>query len=449
MSEETSDQYEVKILLVDDEVNITKALRRLLMEREGLEVLTANSGAQALEIIAEEQRVGVIISDQRMPEMTGVAFLNQARQLVPDAVRMLLTGYADLDASIASINKGGVFRYLTKPWDDSALLEAVDEAVRNYLLVAENKRLNALVLKQRDELQDWNTRLKQRVLDQTSQIRRKSDDLAVSNLHLRESFSATIESLAGLIEMRDRRAPGHSRNVAELVSAMAVRLKLPEQEQKEFRYAGLLHDIGKIGIADTLLRKTYAELDEQELQEYRDHAIRGQAAIDMVPELREIGVLIRHHHEHYDGKGFPDRLKGEAIPLGARVICAADMFERRLIQSQQPALLDDVLEALVPEWGTALDPALRQALEGAAQDVYRTLDAAVDVVEAKVAPKELAVGMRLQHDLYSGTGVLLLKKGTIFDESGIEAVKRCSMIDPFEREICVLMQHRHHGGLRK
>ena len=440
MDETLTSEAEIKILLVDDEVNITKALRRLLMDIDQYDVYIANSGQEALELLAEETDIAVIVSDQRMPAMTGVEFLNKARNLVPDAVRILLTGYADIEASIAAINEGAVFRYLTKPWEDEPLLRAISEAARNYQLIAENKRLNALVLKQKEELQEWNNRLKQRVLDQTSHIRNKSDDLAIVNLQLRNSFAETIESLAGLIEMRDRRAPGHSRNVAELVTAMAENLNFSVAEKSQIRSAGLLHDIGKIGISDKLLEKSLQDYSSKEVQEYRNHVVRGQAAIDMVPALRGIGVLIRHHHERFDGRGFPDRLKGDAIPLGARVICAADMFERKLIQFAESDALTSALAELEGEWGKSLDPRVRLALEKGAKQVYCSLDISVEVLEAKVSPPELEVGMQLGDDLYSGTGVLLLKQGTFFDENAIAAVKRCYLIDPFERDIRVLLK---------
>ena len=441
MREQEISENEVKILLLDDEVNITKALRRVLMDVDQYDIYVANSGQEALDLLADETDIGVIISDQRMPEMTGVEFLKKARGLVPDAVRILLTGYADIEASIAAINEGAVFRYLTKPWDDNILLQSIAEASRNYQLVAENKRLNAMVLKQKEELEQWNQRLKQRVLDQTAQIREKNENLANNNVQLRNSFNETIETLTGLLEMRDRRAPGHSRNVAELVTAIAEKLGRPEEEKRLLRSAGLLHDIGKIGMSDALLSKPITVLDKKELQLYQKHVIRGQAAIDMIPTLREIGIMIRHHHERFDGHGFPDQLKGEDIPFGARLICAADMFERKLIQFPESDALPSALEALEVEWGKSLDPKLRIALDRGAKEVYRNLDISIEVLEAKVAPRDLEVGMQLKKDLYTGTGVLLLKYGTIFNENEIKAVQRSFMIDPFDRDIEVLLKN--------
>lgn len=442
MNHEIPADIQIKILLVDDEINITKALRRLLAEIDQYEVFIANSGADGVALLKEEPDVGVIISDQRMPEMTGVEFLAHARELVPDAVRILLTGYADIEASIDAINKGAVSRYLTKPWKDDELLQAVAEAARVFWLVAENQRLNELVAKQNTELQDWNTRLKQRVLDQTSLIRAKGDALAKTNKQLQGSFTETIEALGGLIEMRDRLAPAHSRNVAELVVAMAIKLDIPYAEREKIRSAGLLHDIGKIAMPDKLLSKAIQYMDEKQRQEYQSHVVRGQAAIDMVPALRDIGILIRHHHEHFNGRGFPDQLKGEAIPFGARLIGAADMFERMLIQYPEAEALEAAIKEISYEWGETLDPALQQALEEGAREVYRHLDVSVEVVTTRVSPKELKVGMLLRNNLYSGTGVLLLKRGTVFDEIAISAVTHCFMIDPFEREISVLINHR-------
>ncbi len=430
----------IKILLVVDGVNITKALQRLLMQHDQYDVYTANSGADGISLLEEEQDIGVIVSDQRMPQMTGVEFLTKAHKMTPDAVRILLTGYADMQASIDAINQGAVFRFLTKPWQDDELLQVIDEAARNFWLVAENQRLNELVAEQNIELQEWNSRLKHRVLDHTSLIRAKSDELADTNLQLRTSFAETIEALAGLIEMRNRRTPGHNRNVSELATALAVEMELPSEERDQIRSAGLLHDIGKISMSDQLLAKSAEELDSSELKEYRNHVVRGQAAIDMVPALRDIGILIRHHHEKFNNHGFPDRLKGDSIPLGAKMICAADTFERMLIKYPEKEALDSALKELSTQWGTALDPALRLSFEKVAKEIYSHLDISAEVVERKVSPKELEVGMQLRQDLYSGTGVLLLKKGAIFDETGIDGVRRCFMIDSFEREIAVLIE---------
>lgn len=433
---------QIKILLVDDEPNITKSLRRLLMQVDQYDILTATSGADGLQILENNLDIGVVISDQRMPQMTGVEFLAQVRKLAPDAIRILLTGYADIEASIGAINQGAVFRYLTKPWDDNDLLQVVGEAARSFQLIAENKRLNQLVAKQNAELQEWNSRLKQRVLAQTAQIRAKSDAVADANQLLRRSFRETIEALSGLIEIRDRRTSGHSHNVTKLVAAMTAELQINDEETETICSAALLHDIGKISLPEHLLGVPPLQMTEKDLGEYRLHPIRGQAAIDMVPALRGVGVIIRHHHEHVDGSGFPDELRGRRIPFGSRIICVADTFERALVHYPERTALESALQELSPLWGKKLDADLRITLETAAPIVFNHLDISAEVAKLHVKPRDLKPGMQLLRDLYSGTGVMLLNKGTIFDETAIALVKRRYQIDPFDMDIPVLVQPR-------
>ncbi len=432
----------VKILLVDDEVNITNALRRLFSEYDQFVVLTATSGRDALAVIDQHPDIGVIFSDQRMPEMTGVELFEQIKVRLPDTVRILLTGYADIEASISAINRGAVFRFLTKPWQDDDILHTATEAARHYHLVTENRRLNLLVAKQNEELKSWNTRLKQRVLEQTSQIRAKNDALALSNQHLRKNLNETILTLSSLMEMRDRRAPAHSRNVADLACTMAIHLEMDEEQAERLRIAGLLHDIGKIGVPDRYLDTPPEQLEAQGLIEYRTHAIRGQFALQLIPELDEASVWVRHHHEHFDGSGFPDQLVGADIPLGSRILTAANLFERTLRQCSSTKAMSEALNALQPEWGRALDPHLQVALKAAVAEVYNRLDVSETIMEAAISPKDLQPGMTLLQDIHTAAGVLLLKQGTVFQENSIHAVQRSHAIDPLEQKIRVLMTGR-------
>jgi len=141
----------LKALFVDDEENILKSLRRLLAD-EDMEVLTATSGEQGLEILRCKGDIGLIVSDQRMPGLTGVDFLREARDIAPDAVRIMLTGYADISATIDAINKGGTYRYISKPWDDEELVMTIREALSHYRLAAENRKLWGIVNRQNGSL---------------------------------------------------------------------------------------------------------------------------------------------------------------------------------------------------------------------------------------------------------------------------------------------------------
>jgi len=143
-------------LLVDDEESITKALRRLF-RTTGFKIMTALSGQEGLDVLKKsEEPVSLIMSDQRMPEMTGARFLEKASKIFPDAIRFLLTGYSDMDAIVDAVNKGEIYRYLTKPWNDDDLLIQVKQGIAQYEMVLENRRLNQLTKKKNKELKELN-----------------------------------------------------------------------------------------------------------------------------------------------------------------------------------------------------------------------------------------------------------------------------------------------------
>uniref|UniRef100_UPI00272E367D HD domain-containing phosphohydrolase n=1 Tax=Geoalkalibacter sp. TaxID=3041440 RepID=UPI00272E367D len=402
-------------------------------------VLTAGSGSAALELLRDTPDVGVIVSDQRMPGMTGVEFLGKAREMVPDALRILLTGYADMEATIAAINQGGAYRYLTKPWDDQSLLMTLREAATQFRLRRENERLTQIVNRQNEELRQWNTRLKSRVLEQTAEIRKKNEELRAKNSRLKANYRDTIGALSGLLEMRAPHMRNHARNVCALAMGVAAAMDLPEEERDELQVAALLHDIGEIGTPDALLRRRAEDLQGEELFTYLQHTVRGQMSIDAITDLRGAGVLIRHHHEHYDGGGYPDGLVGTAIPLGARIIALADFIDRNLPRNDDRAA-DLVLTLLQPYLGSRFDTSLYPYFDKVVREHYGPPADAAGMVARLVQPAELYRGMVLNDDLFSSTGLLLLGRNAILDDEAIAAIHRYHDLDPFRRGIAVLVK---------
>ncbi|MDH4028563.1 MAG: response regulator, partial [Nitrospirota bacterium] len=263
-------EFSVRILLVDDEENILRSIKRLL-NNEDFETLTANSGDDALKILDDDKDIAIIISDQRMPGMTGVDFLEKAKELAPDSLRILLTGYADINAVADAINRGGAYRYLTKPWNDYDLVQVVKEAARRYLISRENKRLQETVNKQNQELKNWNTQLYTLVEEQTLEIQNKNRELENLCEDLKKNFKNMILSFSCLLELRDKGTGSHSRSVAELSVNMARKMNLADGEIETIVVAALLHDIGKIGMSDVLLLMDEEKLDEEGLKEFRKH----------------------------------------------------------------------------------------------------------------------------------------------------------------------------------
>jgi len=426
------------VLCVDDETSILRALRRLLMDEE-CQVEIAPSGAEGLELLSELDGVALIISDQRMPEMTGVDFLQQAKDKCPDALRVMLTGYADLEATMNAVNKGEIWRYLTKPWDDKQLILMVRDALRQYHLARENERLQSVVREQNEELKSWNDRLKQRVLEQTDRIRQKNEDLARTNKTLRSSIDHVLESFACMIELRDKKLRHHARNTAAIAEKMAEWSRMEPDEVRQVRAAGLLHGIGKLGIDDLILKKREEDLSDDERKLYEQYPIRSQTALGPIGELQEAGVIIRHLLERFDGEGEPDQLSGDDIPLGSRILAMAESLDRDMTETSDP--LDIVLERMQNDLGGRFDPTLMKLLQDAARSHYSAMNSVLENATRKECePTMLRPGMMTLRDVYSGTGLLLLKKGVVLNEGNIKALKRYYDIDPPEQDILVLIK---------
>ncbi len=428
----------VKILLVDDEENILKSLKRLLMD-EDIDIVTATSGEQGLEQLRNAPDIALIISDQRMPGLQGADFLQESRAIAPDALRIMLTGYADINATIDAINKGGAWRYISKPWNDNEMLLTIRDAVTQSLLISENKRLSALVQKQNEELKEWNNNLKNRVLEQTAAVRIRSEQLSEANGKLQRSYDSCLTAFSGLVELRHRETKNHSQLVTQLALIASEKMSLPEEEREVIKVASLLHDIGKIGMSDTLLREDNSGTELDAIEEYRQHAVRGQAAIDSIEDLRPAGVLIRHHHENFDGSGFPDRLAHDAIPLGARIIALADYLDRTFNRSRVDNAIEITLRGARRELGKKFDPALFPVMEPLFRESYERLVRKTGKTAMELHPKELREGMVVAREVRSGTGLLLLGVGEILDIGKIQALKRYYHIDPPQKWRLVLV----------
>jgi response regulator RpfG family c-di-GMP phosphodiesterase len=232
------------VLFVDDEVNILRALQRLL-RNEPCRVLTASRGSEALDLLAGES-AEVVVSDQRMPEMNGVELLSAIRERHPNAVRMMLTGYTEMNVAVEAINHGEIYRLITKPWNDEELKATLRQAFDHYDLKSEIRRLNQVTREQNLKLQDMNRTLEAKVRDRTKQ-------LADKNQELRIAYVQTIRALAEAVDAKDSYTRGHSERVGVYASKLGRELGLPREVIERIYISGLLHDVGKIGIPDRII----------------------------------------------------------------------------------------------------------------------------------------------------------------------------------------------------
>lgn len=415
----SDDQAPVTVLLVDDEENILRALQRLLMD-EDYEVETATSGEAGLDKLRTLENVGLIVSDQRMPGMNGADFLGRSQEIAPFAQRILLTGYSDINATIDAINKGGASLYISKPWDDAELVAAIRAAIEQYLSGAEKRRLNDIISKQKQELEEWNDSLKKRLLKTTTTIREQSQ--ALKSLDEHAPVVVVGRTFDNFFEVMGDRNATHARTVSTLVTDVARKMGLDSETVSNLRLAALLHDLGKFGTIALNLHKNIDEMSESELTEYKLHPIRSEEMLRQVDELAAIGPMIRGHHESYDGSGFPDRLSGDSIPLGSRMIAIANQIEKsaRSVEHNRAeyALMNARYRA-----GTTLDPNLIARFQGITRVVYFEGRKSSMLSEVEVRPYELVPGMVVARDVVSGAGVLLTQRGSVLDLASIVLIR--------------------------
>ena len=345
------------LLCVDDEVDILRSLTRLF-RKESFKVLTATSGQEALTILKSTKNIGLILSDQRMPEMTGSVFLEEAKKLVPEAIRMILTGYSDIADAISAINRGGAKQFLNKPWDDQELLRAVREGFDQYLLRQENHRLQEKIREQNSLLEEWNSNLKRRVIQQTVLLRSRLEESNLHKIKLQYTNDTLLYMFIDSLEHSQHQLSLHSRHVAALAETMMSTLNLKPSQCEEIRSAALLHDIGLFSAPDDAF-DGYAPL--MTTDEFRSHCIKGEALLAMSEQHKGIGKIIRHHHEAYDGSGFPDGLSGEHIPLGARIINLASFIDNAHALDEGKETEYQINCKLAAGMGNHFDPTLASA----------------------------------------------------------------------------------------
>lgn len=409
------------LLFVDDEANILSSLKRLFRPF-GYRIFTAESGSQGLEIM-EHEDVDLVISDMRMPEMNGAQFLEKVREKWPETVRILLTGYAEIGTTIDAINKGQIYRYVSKPWEDNDLTVAIKLALKQKMLEQEKRRLEELTHRQNEELKDLNANLEDKVKARTEELRKTMETLKVAHDRLKKSFITSIRVFSNLIEMRDAAMMGHSRRVAELARTLAQRMSMSDAEVQDVFVAGLLLDIGKIGLPDHLLKKPFASLTSDERAEMVKYPAKGQMALMALEQVQGAAQLIRNHRERFDGLGYPDSLMGSAIPLGARVLAIANDYDEAQIGALSAKRMShaDAVAFIRNGKGKRYDPVV--------VDVFLSVMGGCGKTVSQTGPElvlnseQIKPGMVISRDFITQNEELLLSKGHVLNEQLITQIK--------------------------
>lgn len=317
----TSVRNDHTILIVDDEINNLQLLKRTL--RGKYHILTASNGLEGLETLKENlDTVSLIVSDHKMPIMEGTKFLEEANSIAPDVIKILLTGFSDIEIITDAVNKCNLFQYILKPFDPTELQEIVKNGIDKFDLASSK----SLILKD-----------------------------------LKELFYKTIKSISSALDAKDEYTHGHSMRVTLYSIILAKTVNIPENELEMIEISGLLHDIGKIAIPQAILCKA-GKLSDEEFVIMKTHPGNSEKLISSIKKLENIAPGIKHHHERWDGRGYPDKLAGEDIPYSARIIAIADTYDAMTsTRSYRKALDHEIaIEEIKKCTGTQFDPVLAQ-----------------------------------------------------------------------------------------
>jgi len=303
------------LLIVDDDPDVLATLRRNF--RRLYTVLVAENGKQAIEYI-DKEAIDLIICDQRMPEITGDQVLQHAFQQQPETIRILLTGYTDMDSLVTNVNDAHIYQYVTKPWEPDDLKLKVQRALES--------------------------------LDLQRQL-----DMAHENLAT--AYRDTVVMLCMAAEGKDEDTSSHLFRVQYYTESLALAMGLEKKEAEHLGLMSMLHDIGKLAVPDKILKKP-GKLNAEEWVIMKQHPLQGVRILGKNPFYQQAREVSAGHHENFDGSGYPNGLVGNEIPLAARIVKLADVFDALTTKRpyKEPWSMEDAMALIESESGSSFDP---------------------------------------------------------------------------------------------
>src|ERR1700676_1375608 len=323
-----------RILVVDDEDAIREIVCSMLAAAN-YKTRQASSGLKALALLDAGEEFELMLSDLMMADLDGIGLLERTKEKYPDMPVVMVTAVHDISVALAAI-RNGAYDYLLKPFEREQLLNTVSRALENRRLKVENRT--------------YQINLESLVRDRTVQLQS-----AMSSLE--RSYDMTLEALGDALDLKDRETEGHSKRVTAFTIAIARAMGLPREQINTIARGAFLHDIGKIAIPDKILNKP-GKLEPDEFTIMKEHAYHGYQIVKKIPFLAEAAEIVYSHQEWFNGSGYPRGLKGEEIPLGARIFSVADTLDA--ITSDRPYRAAQSLQAAREEikvWsGRQFDP---------------------------------------------------------------------------------------------
>jgi response regulator RpfG family c-di-GMP phosphodiesterase len=364
------------LLIVHDESAVIDSLTQLL-QKEGYQVHSALSAQDGLSCLsASGSSFSLIICNQQMPEMTGSRFFEKAKDLAPDAMRILLSDPSDGQALIEAINQGQIYRCLAKPVNDADLLQQVRTALHHYEVISENRRLAESIRQQNEEFKQLNQDLAKKVTERNQLLLKKQKELD-------GTLMGAFRLISSLVEMLSPALGEYLIHVGQLARDVAQAFDLPGELVNQIELAGLFHDIGLIGMPESVLAKDKSHMAPDEYTLYIQHPLLISIFFQTIPQLSEVSRIILSHHENYDGTGYPHGLAGEEIPLGARIIAVVSDYCR--ILDTWPADPKQIRQKAIARFGP--------------QSVEALADTDSDAYLAEIAERALLLGAGNRYDM--------------------------------------------------
>lgn len=410
------------ILIVDDEEIILAALQETL-RRAGHDAVTFSDPLAAVAEL-KQRPFAVIITDQTMPGLSGLELLAAARQAQPFATRILITAVLNLDTVIEAINKGEIFRFIVKPWLREEFLATVQNAVQRYELICQNAHLQSATQSMNEQLIELNRSLEQQV----RLVAQQNQQLGDMNTALEQNLLRSLELCVHTMQTFYPSLGNQSRRAAEICRSISSVLKLSPEDRRVLESSALLHDLGLVGVQRHIIKKWHdaqEPLSSAEKTLIQQHPILGQELAAFSSGLDKVGEVIRAHHEHYDGSGYPDQLVGENIPWLARLLAVVVAY------ASSPYTSSEAVEKIKLGAGTQFDPE-------AVRVFLRALTVAhVSRKEREVLLGELRPGMVLARGIYTANGLMLVPEGQQLNATYIEKLLNHNRIQPLAQSLLV------------
>ena len=408
----------LSLLLLDDEQDILNSLKRLL--RKEYEIVTFTNGHEALKYLAENP-IDIIMSDMRMPEIDGAEFLTKSREIYPNAIRLLLTGYSDMDSTIKAINDGGVYTYIGKPWGNEELKLTLAKASDHYLLTKKAKQLSEQLTTANDELASLNQSLEQKVEQRTAELEVGKKKLQNTLKTQQELTYDVIDMLSATIEYRTGFTIAHIKRIAVQSREVAVRLGLDAMMCRRVYLCALLHEIGTVGLKDDVLLNMKLS-HERTNDALIAHPLIGAEIVGKVKRFSTLLESIKHQNENIDGTGTPARLSGDKIPIGARIVrvvkdydflIAGKQNDKKVSAKQAEKWIRDRAWAWYDN--EVIDAFMKVLSTRGVDKFHQEYSVNVDV---------LKIGDLLLDDLVLSNGKTMLKAGQIMNTTILEKLRQ-------------------------